>query len=48
MLGHDEIRSLLDEIGYIEVDCEFCNQHYRYDRAAARRLLENMGTGPLH
>lgn len=47
-LGRAEIESLLAEHGTIDVDCEFCNQHYRYDRAAAQRLLENMGTGPLH
>lgn len=47
-LGRADIESLLAERGSIDVDCEFCNQHYRYDRAAARRLLENMGTGPLH
>lgn len=47
-LGRAEIESLLAERGSIDVDCEFCNQHYHYDRPAVQRLLENLGTGPLH
>jgi molecular chaperone Hsp33 len=39
MLGHDEIRSLLDEIGYIEVDCEFCNHHYVFDAVDAEQVF---------
>ena len=47
-LGRAEIESLLAERGGIDVDCEFCNQHYHYDRAAVERLLDDMGSGPLH
>lgn len=47
-LGRAEIESLLAERGSVEVDCEFCNQHYHYDRAAVQRLLDDMSTGPLH
>lgn len=47
-LGRGEIESLLAERGGIDVDCEFCNQHYHYDRAAVLRLLDDMGVGPLH
>jgi len=47
-LGRGEIESLLDQRGSIDVDCEFCNQHYHYDRAAVLRLLEDTGVGPLH
>lgn len=47
-LGRAEIESLLAERGSVEVDCEFCNQHYHYDRAAVQRLLAGMGSGPLH
>ncbi len=47
-LGRAEIESLLAERGSVDVDCEFCNQHYHYDRAAVRRLLDGMGSGPLH
>ena len=47
-LGRAEIESLLAERGTVEVDCEFCNQHYHYDREAVQRLLAGMGSGPLH
>ena len=32
MLGHAEVRSILEERDSVEVTCEFCNQHYRLDR----------------
>ena len=47
-LGRAEIESLLAERGSVEVDCEFCNQHYHCDRAALLRLLDGMSSGPLH
>lgn len=47
-LGRAEIESLLAQRGSIDVDCEFCNQHYHYDRAAVLRLLGDMGVGPMH
>lgn len=46
MLGHDEVRSLLDETGYIEADCEFCNQHYVFDAVDAEQLFASDVTGP--
>ena len=42
------VQLLLAERGGVDVDCEFCNQHYHYDRAAVQRLLAGMGSGPLH
>jgi molecular chaperone Hsp33 len=30
-LGQDEVRSILDERGIVEVRCEFCNRAYRFD-----------------
>jgi len=39
MLGHDEVRSLLDETGYIEADCEFCNQHYVFDAVDTAQIF---------
>lgn len=47
-LGRAELESLLAERGGIDVDCEFCNQHYRFDRAAVGRLLAELGDGSLH
>lgn len=39
MLGLDEVRSILDEQGRIDVDCEFCNQHYRFDPVDAEQIF---------
>ncbi|MFN7087647.1 MAG: Hsp33 family molecular chaperone HslO [Burkholderiales bacterium] len=39
MLGHDEIRSILDERGNIDVNCEFCNRKYRFDRIDAELVF---------
>ena len=30
-LGYQEVRSILEEQRRIQVDCEFCNQHYEFD-----------------
>jgi molecular chaperone Hsp33 len=39
MLGHAEVRSILDERDTIEVKCEFCNRAYRYDTVDAEQLF---------
>ena len=39
-----ELESLLQELGCITMDCEFCNQQYRYQR---EDLLDLLGSGPL-
>jgi molecular chaperone Hsp33 len=31
-LGRVEIESIVHEQGSVDVDCEFCNRHYRFDR----------------
>lgn len=46
MLGHDEVRSLLDETGYIEADCEFCNHHYVFDAVDAEQIFAADVAGP--
>jgi len=38
-LGYDEVQSILEEQGRVEVTCEFCNQHYRFDAVDAERLF---------
>lgn len=43
-LGRDEVEELLIEQGNIEIDCQFCNQHYEFDATAVRELLG----GSLH
>ncbi len=38
-LGHDEAKSILREQGSIRVDCEFCNQRYRFDSVDVEALF---------
>lgn len=38
-IGKDEVESLLLEKGSIEIDCQFCNQHYHFDAVEIRKLI---------
>lgn len=29
-LGHAEVKQMLEELGTIEIDCQFCNQEYHF------------------
>lgn len=49
MLGQEELESVLFERGQIEVNCEFCNKYYRFDRIDVEQLLhwdKNSPTDP--
>jgi len=39
MLGYDEVQSILNERNAVDVDCEFCNQHYTFDRVDAEQIF---------
>ena len=39
MLGNDEITSIIEEQGKIEVNCDFCNAHYSFDKVDAMQLM---------
>jgi molecular chaperone Hsp33 len=39
MLGRDEVRSIIEERGAVEVNCEFCNRHYRFDAVDAEQIF---------
>jgi molecular chaperone Hsp33 len=39
MLGYDEIQSILRERNDVEVNCEFCNRQYRFDRVDAEQVF---------
>ena len=39
MLGNDEISDILEEQGKIEVNCDFCNTHYQFDKVDAAQLM---------
>lgn len=44
-LGKEEIESILHEQGEINIDCHFCNQHYKFSSDEARSLF---GGSTLH
>ena len=39
MLGQEEIDSALEELGQLAVDCEFCGQHYGFDKVDCTQLF---------
>lgn len=39
-LGKPELQSILDERGAIDIDCEFCHQHYTFHQADIDRLFD--------
>lgn len=44
-IGKDEVEELLIEKGSIDIDCQFCNQHYHFSAAEVRELI---GGSVLH
>ncbi|MFP3873153.1 MAG: Hsp33 family molecular chaperone HslO [Thiohalophilus sp.] len=38
-LGIEEVRAILEEEQAVEVTCEFCNQHYRFDAVDVEQLF---------
>ena len=39
LLGLDEVHSIIEEQGKIDVDCEFCNRHYSFDVVDVEQLF---------
>lgn len=53
LLGESDAKSLLEEQGEIEVACEFCNEHYQFDKVDVARLFstsprENSDSKTVH
>lgn len=46
VLGYDEVKSILQEQGQINVACEFCNQKYIFDSVDAEQLFASAATPP--
>ena len=44
MLGDEEILSIIEERGNIEVNCDFCNALYNFDKVDAAQLLVSEAT----
>ena len=38
-LGRDEVLSVVDEMGTVDVECQFCHQHYSFDRDQVESLF---------
>lgn len=38
-LGAEEVNAIIEDRGVVEVDCEFCNTHYRFDAVDAAALF---------
>ena len=36
---YEEINSIIEEQGKIEVNCDFCNAHYAFDKIDATQLM---------
>lgn len=43
-----EVRELLEELGSITMDCEFCNQQYRFSESDLQAVLQPNEPGRLH
>lgn len=39
MLGYDEVRSVLAERGVVEVNCDFCNRRYAFDKVNVEQVF---------
>jgi len=39
MLGREEVESVIDEQGHVGVNCDFCGQHYAYDKVDCAQLF---------
>ena len=44
MLGQQEAEEIIDAEGGIEVACEFCNEHYHFDRVDVAELFTDAVT----
>jgi molecular chaperone Hsp33 len=38
-MGQDEVMDIVQSEGAVEVDCEFCNMHYKFDAVDAQQLF---------
>ncbi|KIL39385.1 heat shock protein Hsp33 [Gordoniibacillus kamchatkensis] len=42
-LGKEELQAILDEEGFAEALCHYCNEAYRFDEADLRRIIAQLG-----
>lgn len=46
MLGRAEVDAALDELGSLAIDCDFCGQHYEFDKVDCAQLFAQDGSPP--
>jgi molecular chaperone Hsp33 len=46
-LGQEEVQSIIDEQGQIDVGCDFCGQHHQFDSVDASELFTEDALHPL-
>lgn len=46
MMGKEEVQSIIEERGEVEVHCDFCNQRYRFDKVDSEQLFASEITVP--
>jgi molecular chaperone Hsp33 len=39
MLGRDEVDDALNDLGKLEINCDFCGQHYTFDQVDCTQLF---------
>ena len=39
MLGRDEVNAALKELDSLQIDCDFCGQHYAFDKIDCAQLF---------
>ena len=47
MLGREEVTSLIEETGQVELTCEFCNRAFSYDAAEVEAILDGQTPGQV-
>lgn len=47
-IGESEVRSIIEEDGKIEMNCEFCNSNYQFFSADIDNLFNSQGGNSLH
>jgi len=46
LLGHQEVRSILEERSTVDVSCEFCNRRYTFDAVDAEQIFASEVVAP--
>ncbi len=47
LLGEEDATALVEEQGQVEVACEFCNEHYYFDKADVAMIFAHAGSSTL-